>query len=355
MDEEIARPRNNEIVDLGTFFEFDLDEHESFVKQFVASLEASTTLMTLEFNGRDFEPTPGNNHRVIKPLCRCIANLRRHNQNHPLRKLVIYHLDGPDTDEDFNSILVAAKQYGIHHLKLDNCGLHIQSMVEFCRDNTLLKVLESKIAAFEVKESSISACFCSQDGPPESTSAILALENLAVTRTMFGTPADATKFSNIIAHMTYPVLKLGSISIGEETSDEEKNAQLRIVSELIKPSVDELTLTDCCPIEVMDVIEACATVTQIQLDNDNPPRNFLPDANQEKLQEIATRNRALACFVANPRTYPDDELLKLMRQFDNSPTGRYMLAQSFPGIPFFFKIKSADSSTACTNKEKRSY
>jgi hypothetical protein len=55
------------------------------------------------------------------------------------------------------------------------------------------------------------------------------------------------------------------------------------VSELIKPSVEQLTLRGGCGIEVMDVIEECATVTQIQLCPYFPPDDFTPDAVQRKL------------------------------------------------------------------------
>jgi hypothetical protein len=128
---------------------------------------------------------------------------------------------------------------------------------------------------------------------------------------------------------------------------------MRIVSELIKPSV-HLRLCDGCPIANIDSIEACATVTQIQVHRTNPPLDFHPDAVQRMLHTIAKRNRELARFIADPREYPGDELLALMGQFDSSPTGRYMLARCFPGIPSFFKITITDSPLAGLKKRKRS-
>ena len=179
----------------------------------------------------------------------------------------------------------------------------------------------------------------------------------------FENSSVANKFSNFIARVTYPALRLGEIAAndeenedGEDMNEEKKNAStmcMRIVAELIKPSVQQLTLLRHCPIEVMDVIQACATVTQIQLLLDgNPSLDFTPAAVQQKLQAIATRNCELARFVANPRAYPGDELLALMHQFDNCPTGRYMLACCFPEIPFFLRIKCADSTTAGPKKRK---
>jgi hypothetical protein len=165
----------------------------------------------------------------------------------------------------------------------------------------------------------------------------------------------ATEFLNFIAHVTYPALNLGGITFGGHEKENEKTTCLRIVSALIiKQSVEQLTLMRGCPVEVMDVIEACATVTQIQLSERYTPDDFTPTSAQAKLQSIATRNRELARFVANPREYPrGDELVALMSQLDNSPTGRYMLACCFPGMDSFFKIKSTDSSTAGPKKRKR--
>lgn len=148
-------------------------------------------------------------------------------------------------------------------------------------------------------------------------------------------------------HVTYPVLKLAKITVDGHRNDERRIARLRVVSVLIKPSVEHLILRTGCPIEYMAVIEACATVTQIELDVDDLPIDFSPAFMQRALQTIATRNRQLARFRDNPSAYPIDELLALMRQFDNNPTGRYMLARCFPEIPSFFKIKtSTNSATA---------
>ena len=94
-----------------------------------------------------------------------------------------------------------------------------------------------------------------------------------------------------------------------------------------------------------DSVDACATVTEILLHEKDPPHHFLPDSVRQKLQAIVARNRKLARFVTDPSVYPGDELLAVMRQLDSSPTGRYMLARCFPGIPSFFKIEGTDSST----------
>ena len=139
---------------------------------------------------------------------------------------------------------------------------------------------------------------------------------------------------------------------GDDDDDEVKE----FLSGIIKPTVKELTLESSWPIEVMDAIEACPSVTQIQHDHQFRQSGLRRSAVQRKLQAIAARNRALARFVADPRAYAGDELLTLMRQFDNCPTGRYMLARCLPGIPSFFKIrKSTDPSTTGPKKRKRRY
>ena len=107
--------------------------------------------------------------------------------------------------------------------------------------------------------------------------------------------------------------------------------RMGILPALLTPSVEQLTLLEGCAVKVMEeIIETCATVTQIQMDDSFPPT----DGRRQKWQTVATRNRALARFVATPRAYPGDELLALMTQFDKSPTGRYMLARCLPAIPF---------------------
>ena len=211
-----------------------------------------------------------------------------------------------------------------------------------------------------------------QDETQDYTSVVLALDELTMSDVTFENSFVANKFSNFMQHatVTYPALHLGRINVvvcvdddseeeeehgdDNDEKEEEKIARQRIVSELlIKPSVEQLTLNFGCPIENMNAIDACATVTQIQLASHFAPSDFCPDAVHQKLQTIAMRNRELARFVANPHKYPHNDLLKLMRQFDNSPTGRYMLARCFAEMPSFFKIKSTVSPMAGWKKRTR--
>ena len=159
---------------------------------------------------------------------------------------------------------------------------------------------------------------------------------------IFENSTAATNFFNSMAHVTYRALKLGKIFVGDDDNDddneEKKIEHLRIISELIKPSVEQLTVDYSCQIEVLDVLEECATITQIQWTKLITPIDFPPPEIQPKLQTIAARNVELARFVANPPAYPGSDLLALMSKFDSCPTGRYMLACSFAGMPSFFKI-----------------
>jgi hypothetical protein len=89
-------------------------------------------------------------------------------------------------------------------------------------------------------------------------------------------------------------------------------------------------------------LEACATVTEIHVnDNDGDGIPYaLPVPEVQPLRRITARNRVLGEFVANPSTLPNDKLLTLMRQFNNCPTGLYMLARRLPEVYSFQKGNS---------------
>lgn len=341
----------------------------------IATLEATTTLTNLHIHLLHYKATPENNARFIEPFCRCIANLRRHNPNHPLTWLCIQAAETKDDCDIVDQLLFAAKQFGIQHLRIVFTRLPIQSLVEFGRDNRHLKVLDlsySNLFFSDKEDESTISILSPKDGPQQKSSAILALDELYLNEVNFDNPSVARTFSNFIANMTYPVLELVRFTVGgvggeaeehggadveckDKDRKEKKISHLRVMSKLIKQSLEQLTLHETCRIEAMDAIHACATVTQIQLCDYQPPSGFLPDAVLLKLQVIAWRNRKLARFVANPSHYPGDELLALMSQFDRCPTGRYMLARCVPEIPGFFKIMITDPSTARLKKRRKIY
>ena len=335
------------------------EEGTPTVEQYITALKATKTLKYLKINFDGYEPTPEHHRRVIEPLCRCIANLRRHNPNHRLRTLIIYRSDKVDSDA-VDLFLVAAKQYGrIRHVTIVQGYLQIQSLVKFCRNNVPLKRLIIYNMDLFCKDTAITVS--QQDTGTQDSSVTTALDELQVCGVTFANSIAETTFVNFIAHhVTYPHLGLGEITVPGDTDDnkdedEMKIARLRIVSELIlQPSVQQITVHEDCRIEIMDAMESSTTVTQIQIyDRICPPFDFRSDAVQQKLQTIATRNRDLARFAANPREYPRRDLLALMRQFDGSPTGRYMLACGFVEIPSFFKIKKSTDSSKVQPKKRR--
>ena len=395
MNREIGRLRFGFIapIDLGkscriNLYELSCNSERFTIDQFIASLEATTTVTKLSVEFCDYESTPGNYRRVIEPICRCISDLRQHNPNHTLlRKLDIREAQD---EAAYGPFLVAAKQYGIHHLILSRACLRIQHLAEFCRGNTHLKVMEIYNTSFSDDELTISVppqdepqdssfilaleelIFSDEDSTisvppqdvpqdslaifaldelsfsdeestisvPQDSLAILALNELTMSWITFENANVVTEFSNFIARVTYPALNIGEISMIDDNDAEneegKKIACLRIVPQLIMPSVEQLTLLCGCPIDFIGAIDACATVKHIYLD-DYAPIDFRPAEVQRKVELIATRNRVLASFIANPHDYPGDVLLALVRLLDKSPTGLFMLSRSFPGIPSFFQ------------------
>ena len=89
-NEEIPAP-----LDLGTNAVANLEglsrnSERYTIEQLIFALNTTTLLTTLNVHFNNYAPTPENNRLIIDPLCRCIANLRSHNPNHPLRTLVIF-------------------------------------------------------------------------------------------------------------------------------------------------------------------------------------------------------------------------------------------------------------------------
>jgi hypothetical protein len=83
-------------------------------------------------------------------------------------------------------------------------------------------------------------------------------------------------------------------------TDSNKIARMSIFSALLKTSsVQELTVAPDCLSEAMEVIEACTTVQQIHCNGGTAEE-------QQKLQVIAERNRALARVSASPHSSPTD-------------------------------------------------
>ena len=96
-------------------------------------------------------------------------------------------------------------------------------------------------------------------------------------------------------------------------------------------------------------------VTQIQVIHDKDdlePPSFRPEQVQQ-LQLIASRNRELARWVAMPNTHSAFELMSLILQLENCPTGRYMLARCLLGMVSFENMARNDVTTKPKQKKRR--
>ena len=153
-EEEISvltAPVHNEQPFLGTRYCVQLVQARSgndladgeHIPLFLARLPVSTTLTELAIDFYDYDLVHQDNLRVVQPICECLANLQR--QHHPLRKLEIIDMMGKTQlySDALQRLLIAAKQFGIAHLKLSNVHyIPIVFLVEFCSDNRHLNVLE---------------------------------------------------------------------------------------------------------------------------------------------------------------------------------------------------------------------
>ena len=119
------------------------------IHQLIAALEKTTTQTALDLGWYVvFFESPAGIRRVIDPLCRCISNLRLHNENHPLRMLELDDRSELGEVESyggpahvFEKLLMAAKQFGIYHVSLRHSEyLPVQVLVHFCHDNNAIKV-----------------------------------------------------------------------------------------------------------------------------------------------------------------------------------------------------------------------
>ena len=399
-------PEQNEPLALGTDFSIDLralshNQARYSVEQLIAALEASTTLTELRVDlgvGNSFEPTAENSRRIVAPLCRCIANLRLQNEQHPLKKLELgkaYSCKNSDQNgmylNVFEQFLLAAKFLGISQLTLHTVYIPIptQFLLEFCRENSHLRVLEMDTVHF--LDSTATVAWPPNDWSQGSCHNF-HLDKLILDSVRFFNTASAASFGIFFAHLSVSVMALHSLY-----ADHDDIECRKIVSEFKIPSVEKLTLGVFCShskaalkaardsvtdltfitrckcyrdipdrdeelkyltrmirkaaklksllIEehyyvrvrlssrMIEAIEGCATITRFAVIHDMRPNLDEPPTPQ--LRRILARNNELACFVASPSTFPTDKLPSLILQFDNCPSGRYMLARCLPEVLSF--------------------
>ena len=383
-------------------YTIDLGEWASNETLFYSDEQLTVTLgpateLSLDFY--NYQPTPENVRRVAAPLCRHIANLGRNTNYHPLLQIAIYGVDLEclGMSDIFELFLIVAKHIGIRELVLSGIRgtFPIQFLVEFCRDNSNLKVLSLHDLTFSDTTSSFPTMALPQnDARPQHTPAALpSLNVLAMTEIEIETATAKSIFENcVVAHNnvgelelgwincwavadTVPfkmpsaehlILKGGCVNLPEvleagratvtslyvyfECDHWDTTERLELLANFIRDAVRLQTLrieNDSSdpqvspPPQFLQAVEACATVTTIDVDDFDPPTFFSPEVEQQ-LEAIAWRNRDLARLVASPSTYPIGRLPSLMLRLGNCPTGRYMLARCLPGMVSFESVKSME-------------
>jgi hypothetical protein len=266
----MSERNNNEPLALGTEFPIYFDalsrnEAGYTVEQLITALEATTTLTDLRVDFINFDPKAENNHCIVAQLCRCIANLRLPNERHPLKKIKFCRFDWNDGQEGmyldvFEQFLIAAKRFGVSHLTFQTVmsPLPIQFLLEFCRDNSLLRVLA-------LNHVYVSGSNDVQSWPLndrlQGASVNLNLDKLLLRDVSFTSSAAAASFGNFMAHLSVRVVELGLLYCSSD--DIECN---RIISEFKIPSVvEQLTLGACGDFDYYKATLKAATTTVTDL------------------------------------------------------------------------------------------
>ena len=379
----------NDKLTLGTRFHIDFcklaNNQESYtVAQLITALEATTTLSHLWVLGRHcssriedevIHETPSYIHRyVVEPLCRCIANLRLPNGHHPLEAVEFYHIDS----DIIRQFLVAMKQFGIRQVSIISAVKPFSAnfFVEFCRDNSNLKVLTLDTITFNDE---VSVTMWPND--PSGDSSTLNLEKFSLDQIKFETSIAANHFAHLVSHLSVSALKLGTLQdedycefkmpsvehLALHCVSEIKHLQAALdagMSTVTRLEVHLVRYNDTTerltrmirgavklnslaiytrgdkhlspPHQLFEALKACASVTKIRVGNDGYWRAFTePEVWQ--LRQITVRNSRLGRFVASPSTFPKAKLLSLMLQLNESPTGLYMLTRRLPEAFSFAK------------------
>jgi hypothetical protein len=150
MDDVLALRRNNEPPNVGTPFTIDLGRmarnRAGFtIEQRITALEATTTLTVLCVASVVFESTPEIIAAAPNRIVIAFLPSPQQTSYRTLRQLAVIKAKNVDCVDQF---LVATERFGIHHLVIMETRLPIQSLAEFCLDNTYLylKVLDNNDA-----------------------------------------------------------------------------------------------------------------------------------------------------------------------------------------------------------------
>ena len=377
----------NDAFDLGTEFGLNIAELAGNVagytiEQLISALNATTTLTKLTVSSDPFLglTPPLNIRRVMEPLGRCIANLRNQNEHHPL-KAVEFTMVEIDVVRQF---LVAMKQFGVFRVQIQDLNpLPIHILLDFCRDNRYLKVLDLRLFTL------VSLPPSAQPQNPNGDSATtLNLDKLILSHVRCKTTTTATSFARLLSHMSVLALELGAlldeydlfkmpsvevltVYAGSETKhfqaaleagmstvtrltvdfmplddENETTKKLKSLTHMIRGAVKLRSLTIhnhssrnqlCPPRQLFQALEACASITEIHVNHDDGYPHDFTEPEVQQLRQITARNSELGQFVGNPSTFPNDKLLILMLQLDECPSGLYMLARRLPEVFSFEK------------------
>ena len=237
-----------------TLREFSNNRAGYTIEQLVAALETTTYLTDLTVCFGLFAPTAGDNRRIVNMLCHCVSNLRRQNEHHPLRTLCLRVVNLVENGllDVFERFLIAAKQCGIFRITLVSVSsLPVHLLEQFCRDNNSLKVLFIVCSSLAPRGTVPSY---TPNGVSQDSGTILTLDFLNLTNISLCTSTAATHFADLVAHLKVQGLLLGKITAGDGTHNDEEDDNVerteRIVSEFNWPTASSLSLSDSCQLKL---------------------------------------------------------------------------------------------------------
>ena len=329
----------NHALDLGSVLTIDPallahNREDYTVAQLTTALETTTTLIKLDVVGHHhtfedgiYRPPPICIRRVVERICQCLANLRLQNQDHPLKEIQFFTVH-PDIVREF---LVALKQFGIPRVELigHSQPFPIHFLTDFCHDNRNLKVLELRYTAF-TDEGSVTPLpnDRSQDPIGDSVATTLNLDKLILEDVEFKTSTSATNFAHLLAHMSVSALELGVIFVKNAVDSVTK----RIVSGFKMPSVEHLTLRASCTLEhVQAALDAgTATVTQLTFEIATEKLESLTRMIRGAVQ---LNSLTIITYEGNPLNRPPRQLFQAL---EACPTVTEIQVDSDYGDPHYF-------------------
>jgi COX Aromatic Rich Motif len=158
-----------------------------------------------------------------------IANLRLQNESHPLNAAKLRDIDS--NIHVGRQFLMAMKAFGISEVDIQNVQpFPIHFLMDFCRDNSNLKVLVLKRRTFNDEVNAA-------DPSRESVATARNLDKLILDQISFTTSFAATYFTHFLGHTSVSALEPGAL-------------QNEGYYELAMPSVKQPTLYSTCEINL---------------------------------------------------------------------------------------------------------